>query len=371
MKYFSLFMAFLAALVFTSRGKNEFHVETMLPASVTQVYELTYYASDSKKGWITETVLSVNQGKGAVTCVTRNPSMVWLAVTGSTVPAVAFYAERGDKITVSGEDADPLTWDIGGNDLNERWSKWRQQNAAALRSRQGKLINPAVAKYVKENKSDILSTVLLLTSYVRSDNEKEFADLWNMLDADARDQEIITAIGRADKFAAAPVDKPAHVTELKLHAMGESIATVRPADADALLLYFWQGNEPQRRSDIDSLRAVIREQRERAGKRLTAVDVALTADSMSWLNTVRLDSADCKGWLHTWAPGGRMHSSIYTLDIPATPWFVVVDSHGNQAYRGAESKAALKQVRALLRNAKAQKDKATADTASATKKARP
>ncbi len=370
MKHFSLLIAFLATLVLTGCGKNEFRVEASLPASVTQVYELTYYASDSKKGWITETVLSVTQGKGAVTCITRNPSMVWVAVTGSAVPAVAFYAERGDKITISGKDADPLTWDIGGNDLNERWSKWRQQNAAALRSRQGKLINPAVAKYVKANKSDILSAVLLLTSYVRSDNEMEFAELWNMLDADARDQEIITAIGRADKFASAPIDKPVRITELKLHAMGESIATLRPADADALLLYFWQGNEPQRHADIDSLRAVIKEQRERAGKRLTAVDVALTADSMSWLNTVRLDSADCWGWLHTWAPGGRMHSSIYTLDIPATPWFVVVDSRGNQAYRGPESKAALKQVRALLSKAKAQKDKAPADTTTA-KKTRP
>ncbi len=370
MKHFSLLIAFLAALVLTGCGKNEFRVEASLPASVTQVYELTYYASDSKKGWITETVLSVTQGKGAVTCITRNPSMVWVAVTGSAVPAVAFYAERGDKITISGKDADPLTWDIGGNDLNERWSKWRQQNAAALRSRQGKLINPAVAKYVKANKSDILSTVLLLTSYMRSVNEKEFAELWNMLDADARDQEIITAIGRADKFAAAPIDKPVRITDLKLHAMGESIATLRPADADALLLYFWQGNEPQRHADIDSLRAVMKEQRERAGKRLTAVDVALTADSMSWLNTVRLDSADCRGWLHTWAPGGRMHSSIYTLDIPATPWFVVVDSRGNQAYRGPESKAALKQVRALLSKAKAQKDKAPADTTTA-KKTRP
>ena len=371
MKHFSLLIAaFLAALVLTGCGKNEFHVEASLPASVTQVYELTYYASDSKKGWITETVLSVTQGKGAVTCVTRNPSMVWVAVTGSAVPAVAFYAERGDKITISGKDADPLTWDIGGNDLNERWSKWRQQNAAALRSRQGKLINPAVAKYVKANKSDILSTVLLLTSYVRSVNEKEFAELWNMLDADARDQEMITAIGRADKLASAPVDKPLCITDLTLHAMGESIATVRPADADALLLYFWQGNEPQRHADIDSLRAVMKEQRERAGKRLTAVDVALTADSMSWLNTVRLDSADCQGWLHTWAPGGRMHSSIYTLDIPATPWFVVVDSRGNQAYRGPESKAALKQVRALLSKAKTQKDKAPEDKTTA-KETRP
>ncbi len=370
MKHFSLLIAFLAALVFTGCGKNEFRVEATLPASVTQVYEMTYYASDSKKGWITETVLSINQGKGAVTCVTHNPSMVWLAVTGSTVPAVAFYAERGDKITISGGDADPLTWDIGGNDLNERWSKWRQQNAAALRSRQSKLINPAVAKYVKAHKSDVLSAVLLLTSYVRSDNEREFADLWNMLDADARDQEIITAIGRADKLAAAPVDKPVRITDLKLHAMGESIATVRPASADALLLYFWQGNEPQRRGDIDSLRALMKEQHERAGKRLTAVDVALTADSMSWLNTVRLDSADSKGWLHTWAPGGRMHSSIYALDIPSTPWFVVIDSLGNQTYRGAESKAALKQVRELLRKAKTRVDKAPADTTTA-KKARP
>lgn len=359
-----LFWLAAVAMLCSSCGKNEFEVEIKLPQNMSNTFSLVYYASDKHKGWVTQTAITVTSGKGLETCVTRNPTVVWVDPDrrGSAV-SLAFYAERGDKISIEGEDLDPLSWKVSGNDINEEWSKWRIAHLSDLKSGAPAKINAAVAEYVGKNSDSELSTLLLLTTYIRRDDEEGFARLWNSVSADAKSGELLAAVGRADVQTALPVDAPVAIGELKLHCMGESIATVKPARFDASLYYFWSGvnGENSRKGDIDSLKKLVGE--ERGGKLLDVTDIALTADSMKWLNMVRADSLKSVKWRHAWAPGGRMHSSIQSFAIPASPWFVVLDRSGRPVYRGAASGDALKKVRELLRKAPARKAAAPTDTA--------
>ena len=357
-----LLVAVVAALC-SSCGKNEFEIDIKLPQNMSNTFTLVYYASDKHKGWVTQSAITVSSGHGRETCVTRNPTVVWVDPDrrGSSV-ALAFYAERGDKIEIRGEELDPLSWEVVGNDINEEWSKWRIAHLKDLQTGVAARINSAVAEYVKGHTDSELSTLLLLTTYVRREDEEGFARLWNSVSADAKSAELLAAVGRADVQTALPVDAPVAIGELKLHCMGESIATVKPSRFDASLYYFWSGvnGENSRSADIDSIKHLLGE--ERGGKLLDVTDIALTADSMKWLNKARADSLGTLKWRRAWAPGGRMHSSIQSFAIPASPWFVVLDRSGRPVYRGAAAGDALKTVRETLRKAPARKQSAPADT---------
>ena len=78
------------------------------------------------------------------------------------MPKAAFYAERGDKIKITGEGSDPYSWNISGNRLTEEWNVWRLDNKTVLSSGDYSKINTAVEKYVKANQDNPLSTLLLL-----------------------------------------------------------------------------------------------------------------------------------------------------------------------------------------------------------------
>lgn len=350
MKAKTLLLIFLLAVVLASCGKSEFTIDVQLSKPVNESYGILYYASDKRKGWITETALTLQGGKCSEHCATRNPTVVWVSRSGQRVAQVAFYAGRGDNIEITGDDGDPLTWRIGGNSINEEWSRWRIENIATLRGGNAEKVNAAVAAYVGKHRDSELSTLLMLTTYDRHADEQGYAKLWNSIDSDAKDGDLIAAVGRADQLTAAPVDEALKIKQMDIHCKGETIMNIRAADYDALAIYFSRGDEPDRRGHLDSLRRLFSGRPE--GKRLGITDISLARDSMSWLNNLRADSlAKAESWLHGWAPGGRMHSSVVMFDIPRSPWFVVLDGSGRQAYRGDAAGKAMSAARELLRKA--------------------
>lgn len=344
------FAALICTLLCSSCMRKEFDIDIELSSKTAETYQIVYYTHDKHKGWMTQTAITLSQGNGKLKCITSSPTMVWVYPMGSSRPSLAFYARRGDNIKISGDNGDPATWQVTGNDLDEQWSRWRSDNADALRSRQPKLINEVVSKYVKAHPDSQLSAVLMLTTFVRRDYEDLYTSLWNSLSEKARDAEIVKAAGRADQLTTALAATPEKIASLSLHCMGETIVTLRPDKHDAVLLYFWQGQERERKGHIDSLQALARTS---AGSGLLITDIALTHDSLSWLNAARADSVTkSDAWLRAWAPGGRQHSSIMALQIPTSPWFVIIDKGGRQLYRGTEASEALRRVRTMIHNSK-------------------
>ena len=105
-----------------------------------------------------------------------NPCLVYLFASNRKYPIV-IYAEKGDKIDVSGDSADPFTWNVGGNEINAKLSEWRKKNAKTLASADAAKINAAVDKYVVANPSSGVSALLLLTAYSGYEDNAGFRKL--------------------------------------------------------------------------------------------------------------------------------------------------------------------------------------------------
>lgn len=309
-------------LLFTSCIKNRFSVEGTLEGSAVMNLTFVYLCSDSEKGWVAEQSMPVMEGHFAFQGATKSPTVVF--VMNSTMELLTvFYVERGDKITISGKASEPESWRIGGNKINEKWSEWRASNAKELHGAPPEAVNALVAKYVKENPGDKLSTLLMLTTYDRNASGADFGKLWNSIKESARSEAIIRAVGRVDIDEgddAGRVKLPA----LKVYSSGDTIVTVDPRKSAATLLFFW--SRPNMRHDSAD------PAREFGGDSVQIVDLMMKPDSTGWRRVIATDTVGTRiyGWLY----GAFSSPLARDLAVDDASYYIVVDRAGKQLYRG-------------------------------------
>lgn len=332
----------LASIAFTGCTKNEFTIDFSLPEDVSVNVTAAYHASDKRGGIQIEAVAPISHGKGTLNGVTRLPVLVYLRSGASKQPTVV-YAERGDEIKASGDNNRMETWRFTGNKLNERWSDWRNEYADTIASGDPHKINAAVAKYVYANSSDPLSTLLMLTSFSRNDDEGLFRSLWFSLDGDARDPKWTELVSRADQ-PTLYLTQPAKLKSIVMRSAYNGVDTLRTDSVEASFLFFWTSGLTQRKEYIDSIRALVKEYPD-SSSRIIA-DVFMDADSTAWRSPLKKDSLSTVKRL--WAPAGMADSRLIDLEVRQSPFFIVFSPDGNQRYRGSDISVALSQFRSLM-----------------------
>lgn len=344
----AMLCVWVMALVATGCVKNEFNVEFMLPAGVNSTYSTVYYASGTKKGWVIEGVVAVQNGKAKFRGATRNPTLLYIMPTGGDVAAVA-YVERGDEVRVEGNDADALTWKISCNKLTESLSDWRTGHAGAIRAaRNGaeadiRALNKEVAGYVSANPESPVSTLLLLLYYDRGADEAGFKASWNKLKGDAADPKWRELVSRADMLGeVAAKDKLPPMIVLNSVATGcDTIVTGRvPA-----LLYVSRPGLPSYRDDIRELRQFSREIPDSA--RRVIANVSVEPDSSVRWNSWRMDSLT--NAVQGWAPLGLSDVQLREMGVRALPCAIVIGKSGKADYRGGDMRKAIETMRRILR----------------------
>lgn len=313
--------------------RNEVKVEFALPANVNDAYKMTYYASDPKKGWYVETVAAVQQGKAQMQLATRNPSLVFV-IDNSRIPRAVFYIERGDKIKITGDGADPVSWIIKGNELSEEWTQWRINSRAALSSADFSKINGAVADFVKKNPEKPLSTLLLLTYFNRRLDPALFNKLWKTLKGKALEPKWMQLVSRSDLLAEAPL--AAHeLKRILLRSIGNGVDTLRFPSVPAIM-YFRRDDDAARDEGVKILRGLAKDYPDSASRIIA--DISFDADSMSWTARVRRDSLS--GIIRAWNMHAEADTDMIRMGVERTPWFVVLDAKGKRKYAGDDPQVA-------------------------------
>ena len=331
----------LALTLLAGCSKNQFSIDISLPGDVNRTYRVLYYASDSRGGMLRETAISVANGKGQIVCPAVNPSLIYI-FSHSPIPFIC-YAEKGDKIVISGKSAEPYAWSAAGNDMTAALSEWMVKNSETVASADNARINRAVSDYVKTNPSDPISTILLLNFFSRRIDEPGYALLSASLKGDAADSRYFDLVSRADARSSTVV-KPAKIKTLLLQAHGNAPALVR-ADSAPTLLYFWSRDNSGRDAAIDSLRVLAKEFRDSASRNIAYV--CMEPDSLAWQNASRNDSL--RKVVRAWMPLGFADRRAMSLGVTRTPYFIVTDTLGAQVYRGESPDSAAASFRSLMK----------------------
>lgn len=334
------YIFFFSLLILTACGKNEFTFQFNLATDVTENYNVTYFATNSKGGLTIQAVASVREGKCELTGVTRLPTISYITTRNSKLPLV-IYSKKGEKILLTGEGRDPLGWKVEGNDINLQLSEWRSENIDFLTRNETDSINRAVASFVEENYENPVSTLLMLCYYNRNKDERGYADLMGQLRGEAKNPEWLKVIGRSDQIYHYYY-YPARLESMVMRSDKEGADTLKINYKNPTLLMFWQTGYDERKDLIDTLKILEKELPDSA---LLIADLCLDADSLAWKNAIKRDSL--KHVKRFWVPMGMTDPTMMKLRVPALPYFIVFDKEGNQDYRGGELSEAIGEYRKL------------------------
>ena len=343
-----IILGLIAAACLAGCRKNQFTVDFDLPADVNETISLTYYAADAETGWLSENVVTLDKGKAQLVAPTVQPALVYISSMGLPIPMAVFYTERGDNFKVTGKEADPLLWNISGNEITDRLTAWRLAAAKTIGQwcrepeKTAPQLNKLVADYVAKNPSNPVAAILLMTYYDRRHDEAGFLACRARLKDDAALAKWSEMTARTDIFAPeAPAKLPAKIL-LKSKANG--CDTIVPGRVPALL-YFSALRNDRSKADKDSLRKLARHYSDSAGR--VIAEISFERDSMSRNYAARRDSL--KKVVLAWMPLGLSDPTARQLGVDRAPWAIVIGKNGKLLYSGPKLDQATREFRKELK----------------------
>ena len=326
-------------LLLISCGKNEFYLQFDLSHDITENYNVTYYATDVKGGITVQAVASIRDGNCILNGVTKKPTLVFVTQRKSNFPLV-IYAERSKKIEISGQDRNPLEWQVKGNYINDELSAWRKDNFDFLINEPDS-VNMAVGRFVVANPDNPVSAILMLCYYDRSKNENEYSELMASLKGEAKNSEWLKLLGRSDQMYHS-YSYPARLKSMVMRSAEENLDTLIIDKKNPVFIFFWQTGDSDRKEMIDSIKSLAKEFPDSS---LLLADICLDVDSVGWKSAMRKDSLE-----HVkrfWAPTAFLDPTVLKLKVETIPYYMVFDKEGYQSYRGKNLSEAMKEYRRL------------------------
>lgn len=339
----------LVTVSLTGCVKDEFKVSFEVGADINRTYTLLYYASDSKKGWVMESVVGLQKGAGEVLGKTVNPCLVYLFETGVRLPQAIFYVERGDKILISGKGGDPAGWSVTGNKLTEELTEWRLANRSVIEAARKpggdgvSKLNAAVGRYVAGNPESPVSTLLMLLYFDRRADEALFRKTWSMLKGDATETKWRELVSRSDMYGDVPVgDKmPGRIV---LNTIATGCDTIIPGHVPTLL-YFTKNSVGTYDQDMDTLRRLTRDFGD--STRRVIAEISFEPDSLARWYSARGDSI--RNVVRGWLPLGVSDQQAVAMGVSRVPYVIVLGRNGSVVYRGDDIKTAAWKFRSVMK----------------------
>lgn len=335
---------YAAVLIVALTGctKNEVTLNFELPSDVNMPCRIVYYASGKNAGMLRETVAEIAAGKGEIKLPQQYPGIIYLFSSGAKNPEALIYAKKGDEIIITGENSSISRWEIKGNKTTEALSRFRLENEDAIKSGDTEKLNRIVAQYIKENPSSAAAAIILYNYFRRQEHEKEFYSLQNSLDKSImEDEKLRNALSAADLISNMP-DKYSYPQRIVLHGDGGYADTLSLSKGKVSFIMFRGGKDSGNVLPLDSLNKLI----ERS-KSLRMAEIYMDLDSLAWSRHVKADTV--KNMKRLWMPLGTLDSVAISMGIRRIPYYVVLDSIRNEAYRGDDWKEALKKVKTLIK----------------------
>ena len=323
-----LLLPLLLILVLPGCIKNEMTITFDLAPNVNTPCRIVYYASAKKGGMLKESYAQITNGKGEMKLPQGYPSIMYLFSSSGKNPSAVIYAERGDKIVVTGKESDISGWDIKGNDITDELTAWRLKNKGLIVGNNEDKLNAAVAEYVKKNPDSDAAAVMLYVYFMRRGHENEFVSLAALLGKNVREnKKLMNALASADLLTGS-VEEAKYPPAIVLTGSEGYADTLQLGNGTTTMLLF---AADKKNSDstvsTDSLKKFIAK---RNGK--TVAELYTDSDSLAWRRHIDNDSVS--GMKRFWMPLGLADSLSISMGVKRVPYYIILDSKGKEVYRG-------------------------------------
>ena len=338
MRYIFLF----SLVVLAACDKYEFDLDFELAENVTDNFNVTYFSHEGDGGVTVQAVASVREGKCELNGTTKDPTIIYITKRTSKLPLV-LYVEKGEKLVITGDNREPLEWKTEGNHINTVLTEWRLKHYENMVDYKPDSVNIAIKKFVEENISNPVSTILMLCYFNRRVDEKGYDELMGMLRGEAKNPKWLDIIGRSDQMYHY-YSFPARLENMVMRSLHDKGDTLIIDRKNPTLILFWETGYTKKKMLIDSIKALEKEFPD--SSRMIA-DVCLDIDSVGWRNAIKKDSL-YNEMKRFWTPTGLNDHTITKFKVESIPYFIVFDKEGHQSYRGTDLSEAISDYRHLF-----------------------
>lgn len=317
---------------------EQFRVNGTIEGKPTMNMRVGYYADGVYHTLIT----AARDGEFEFFGASRQPTVVEI-LDYDYRPMGRLYVGNGQTVECRLTRGNPYVIEAEGNDVTNRWTAFLRTNADSL-IRGGAAANNVIDRYIRSNPDNIVSTLLLMTSYDSSLNPAMADSLLASITPQARPSFLTEAYNfMLQRLVSETVE--ADVLPIKYLDLKDSIRTFRPSARPLSLLAV----SDSRSKRADSIVPVLRRMESRAASRLGILDMIVEGEKSQWRRVAAPDSAK---WEQGWTPGGIASVGIDRLGISALPYFIICDSTGRQLLRTPSAGRAAAYADSLLKATK-------------------
>lgn len=312
-------MAIVIALVAASCGDSEsFTIEGRIEDNATINIRYVYYTN----GVLNRGITASRDGKFEIKGVAPTPTIVEIT-DNDYRPLGLLYIANGDRIECTLTRGNPYALKVDGSDVSSRWAAFLNDNADALRANKA---NAAVEKYISDHPDDVVSTLLMLTAYDSSRNAMHADSLMSSISQQARPSILVDGYNAMlQRLVSQTVAEP--VEAIPYFNRRDSLVSFTPGSGKWSMLVMSDEYSGRRDSIVPALRRI---RKLKKASDINIVDFSLDRDTIRWHKSTRNDSA---GWTQGWVAGSVASPGIDRLGVPRLPYFIIVDSLGNQSLR--------------------------------------
>lgn len=330
-------MALAMLLAAACSDESQFRVSGTIEGKPTMNLRVGYYADNAYRTMIT----AVREGEFEFTGQASQPSL--LEIFDHEYRLLGrLYVANGQEITCHLERNNPYSIIAQGNPVTQQWADFLRQKSDSLRAGSSSA-NEAIANYVLNNPSDVISTLLLVTSFDSAADPMLADSLLATIAPGARPGNLTEGYNfMLQRLVTDAATGP--VATFAYRDSRDSIVSFCPEDYPVSMLVISDATDGRADSIVPALKRLSRK---KTGIRPDAIlDLMFGDDTIAWKRAIAPDSAS---WRQAWVPGRTAAPGIERLGVPSVPYVIVCDSTGAQIYRGKSIGEAEKTVRSLLK----------------------
>lgn len=316
----------LAAFLMTSCGDDEkFEIKGEVIGNPSMNLYMRYYGNEK----VMQGVTAVKNGKFEFFGVSKQPTIV--EILDNDYHAMGrVYIANGQSLELKLNRHNPYKISIVGNKINEDWSKAINQNADSLFIGTSEYVNNWIEDFIGKNPANVVSTLLFLTSYDASVDPFRADSVLQSIDPDARIGRMLDGYATiAARFSGE--EGRCVIDSLRYRTLDNDTMRIFEAGKSKSTLIVLTNDKSDRKITIVPKLKKIAEDHKKEDFRI--LDLMLCSDTVAWRNTVKNDSAK---WVQGWMPGGIFADGLDKMTIPSLPYFIIIDSLGNQLHRTAD-----------------------------------
>lgn len=246
---------------------------------------------------------------------------------------------NGDEIEVRVDADFPNEAKISGSGDSKKLLEFRSANSHLFDMADPERLNEAIADYIISHPNDIVSAALLVNWFSTPGYEVRADSLLRLISPEVKSRPLLNNYQNqlAEQLSA---DASSNITSMSFVNSRDSLIRFSPLRRSLSLLAFLDdgSGRSSRRQDLAQLNELYKRYPRR---RFDILEFTLAVDSLNWQIALNNDTS---AWQRVWTPALLSDPRLRKLAVPGVPFFMVVDSTGQQLLRTRSVDLAVKCV---------------------------